>query len=873
MALTPGWRLGVYEVTEQIGAGGMGEVYRATDSNLKRSVAIKVLPASVAGDADRLARFQREAEVLAALNHPNIAAIYGLEKTPDFTALVMELVEGEDLSQHIARGAIPLGEALPIARQIADAVEAAHEQGIIHRDLKPANIKVRADGTVKVLDFGLAKAMDPAIGSSANAMNSPTLSMHATQAGIILGTAAYMSPEQAAGKVADKRSDLWAFGVVLLEMLTGRQAFGGETVSHVLAAVLKDAPDWTTLPAHTPATIRRLLRRCLEKDRKRRLDSAAAARLEIDDALTAPLREPDLLAGRAIGGGWRRALPVAAGAVLGAIIAVGAMWWRVHSPDVHESLGVRRLTISIPEDARISGGTGMRISVSPDGRTLIYTGATQLYRRAIDGFLVEPIRGTEGARFPFFSPDSQWIGFEADGHLRKVPTAGGLAMTICAMELGRGRWADDGTIIFSDSTRLYRVSAAGGVPQPIAGSDARSGETIILSDILPGAGAVVFQSGNTTDVLAMQTGQRKTLIEGVNARFVRPGYLVFSRDATIWAASFDVRTLTLTGSAIPVVEQVRVVPGVGVSLFTLTDDGTLAYMAGTAVLTKSIVSLDRRGRATPLTSARASYAEPRVSPDGRRLAVVVASGEGSDIWVYELDRGTRLRLTTTGLNRRPIWSPDGKRIAFMVIPNGGILSRAADGSGENEVLLKEQGQQFPDSVSPDGLTLIFNQGFSSRDLWKLPIGGKPSPLLTTPFSERTGAISPDGRWLSYVSDQSRRDEVYLRPYPDPGGTVAVSTNGGTQSVWSRDGRELFYRAGDSLMAIPIQNQPFQTGTPVPLFPLERRLYGDDLNVPGYDVFPDGKRFVAVLNDQPTTGEEIRVVLNWVEELKARVPTK
>ena len=552
LALTPGTRLGVYEIVMQIGAGGMGEVYRATDSNLKRSVAIKVLPASVAGDADRLARFQREAEVLAALNHPNIAAIYGLEKTPTFTALVMELVEGDDLSQRIARGPIPLDEALPIAEQIADALEAAHERGIIHRDLKPANIKVRADGTVKVLDFGLAKAMDPAGASSANAMNSPTLSMHATHAGIILGTAAYMSPEQAAGKPVDKRADLWSFGVVVLEMLTGQPVFTGETVSHVLASVLKIDPDWTVLPATTPAPLRRLLRRCLEKDRRRRLDSAVAARLDIEEALAAPLvadeaaAQPDAIPPAVL----KVLLAVMAALCVAAITTAILLYERAAPIDTR----LVKLSVAPPE-----GTTFDVVTVSPDGRWLAFTavdasGKLKLWVRPLDSVDARALPGTEGAAFPFWSPDSQQLAFTAEGQLRKIAVSGGPPQTISTGDSGRGAmWARNGMIVFTDGSTspLMQVSADGGAPSPLTRLDVSKHETSHRwPQVLPDGRHFVFTvRSSESDVPGIYLGsfdspsRTRLVAELSNAAYVTApsgiGYLLFARGRSLLAQPLD----------------------------------------------------------------------------------------------------------------------------------------------------------------------------------------------------------------------------------------------------------------------------------------------------------------------------------------------
>ncbi len=577
LALTPGTRLGPYEVVALIGAGGMGEVYRARDTKLNRDVAIKVLLPSVAGDPDRLARFSREAQVLASLNHPNIAHIHGLEESGGVTALILELVEGEDLAQRIARGPIPLDEALPIARQIAEALEAAHDHGIIHRDLKPANIKLRADGTVKVLDFGLAKAIDPAGSSSVQAMNSPTLSIHATQTGIILGTAAYMSPEQAAGKAVDKRSDLWAFGVVVMEMLTGRQVFKGETVSHVLAAVLKDEPDWTALPLQTPASVRTLLRRCLEKDRKRRIADAADVRLEIDDAPLAASGDGMRVGVPVPQAAWRLALPWAVvGALAAGLATVLVLWapWRKTMPPP----APLRLSAELGADVSLTFGLGDAMSLSPDGAVIAFVGQKgagdpQLYVRQLTQLQATALSGTDEAHSPFFSPDGQWIAFFADGKLKKIAVTGGSVVTLCDAPNGRGgAWGEDGTIVFLPNTAgsLMRVSSAGGMPEPLT-SLAEGEFTQRWPQVLPGGKAVLFSGGGVAAgawddaslvVQALPTGAR-TLVQrgGYHGRYLpsglgsperagrEGGHLVYLHDGTLFAAPFDLDRLAVTGPA------------------------------------------------------------------------------------------------------------------------------------------------------------------------------------------------------------------------------------------------------------------------------------------------------------------------------------
>jgi hypothetical protein len=700
VALTPGARLGVYEVTEQIGAGGMGEVYRATDSNLKRAVAIKVLPASVAGDADRLARFQREAEVLAALNHPNIAAIYGLERTSDFTALVMELVEGDDLSQRIARGPIPLDEALPIAKQIAEALEAAHEQGIIHRDLKPANIKVRPDGTVKVLDFGLAKVFD-STGSTGSATMSPTLSIHATRAGVILGTAAYMSPEQARGKVVDRRADIWALGAVLYEMLSGTRACGGEETSDTLAFVLTKEPDWTTLPAMTPEPIRRLLRRCLDKDHKQRLASASDARLEIEDALDDSTGEPPLprtaTAVRSIQM-WR-----AIAAVM-TVIAMSFAFW-VFRAKVPESAS--RVEAFLPGEAP----PGEYVSVSPDGRKLVVAAAGQLWVHDLGSVEWRRLPGTENGASPFWSPDSRYVAFAVENQLKKVDTTGGPPETLCTVSsnaAGSGSWSRDGVIIFGSwgggsGGPVWRVSELGSAATPVTDVDTSKGELYhtwptFLED---GTHFLYFRSG-PPEVAGMYAGSLDAKpVDQSHARILATeltpsyahGYVFFVRATTMMAQPFDRRRLQLTGTPVAIADPIRTT-WFGTEVFSVSTGGTLAYRTAPAVDNVQLTSVDRQGKVLSTVGPPSLQGAAGLSPDAKR-AVVRDSGYDipGDLWTVDVSSGRRTRLTFQRKNYSPgVWSPDGTRIAYAGGNLGDTLyEKASTGIGQEIELLKESG--------------------------------------------------------------------------------------------------------------------------------------------------------------------------------------
>ena len=902
LSLFPGTRLGPYEVTEQIGVGGMGEVYRATDTNLKRQVAIKVLPASVASDADRLARFQREAEVLAALNHPHIAAIYGLEKSDATIALVMELVEGPTLADRIAQGAIPLDEALPIARQIAEALEAAHEQGIIHRDLKPANIKVRPDGTVKVLDFGLAKAIDPAGPSSAGAMNSPTISLHATQAGMILGTAAYMAPEQAKGRPVDKRADVWAFGVVLYEMLTGARAFPGEDVSDTLATVLKFEPDWTRLPADTPPAIHRLLKRCLVKDPKLRLRECGSALVDIHEALSgsdpSPSGAPSMVVTPAAIP-RRSMLPVlAAAAALTAVVAV-ATWAVARNQATPDPQPTRRFTITLPPSDDLPAGRGNLLTLSPDGRTLVYMArrgntSTQLFRRPLDQFEGVAIAGTEGGSEPFFSFDGQWLGFNAEGSLKKVALVGGPPLTVAAAASLRGaNWGSDGRIVFGtegSGGRLMQAGASGGDATELLKIDGP--RRAWYPQVLPGGKAVLFTLSESTrdtgelHLLEVDTGAHRTILPAAAAGRVLPtGHLVFVRGGALWAVPFDLGRLEAVGTPVPVVEGVRVEGG-GAVQYAVADDGSLAYIPGTAASNeRGLMFVGRDGTSETLTVPARDYFALALSPDQTRVAVQIADGANADVWVAEIARGTLTRVTSdAGFDGTPLWSADSKTVVYASSRDQQWMlhRKAADGTGEAEVVAtfpKGVGRVRPYSWSRDGTTLVVEV---DSDIGVVPTSGKGQwkPLIHTSAYEGQPAVSPDGRWVAYLSSESGSGEVYLQRFPDLGDRRAISTGSGHRPTWSRDGRELFYLRGgppNAVMHVTVRATPdgrADIGTPEVL--TEFRFFSQNSAGRIYDVSADGKRLLVLTragDDGSTQSRQINVVLNWFEELKRLVPLK
>ncbi len=924
-----GQHIGPYQLAAKIGVGGMGEVYRACDTKLNRQVAIKVLLPAVANDPDRLARFSREAQVLASLNHPHIAQIHGLEDAPStdpgharILALVMELVEGPTLADRIARGAIPIDEALAIARQIAEALEAAHEQGIVHRDLKPANIKVREDGTVKVLDFGLAKALDQASGSDVAAMTSPTLSVHATDAGVILGTAAYMSPEQARGKVVDRRTDLWAFGCVLYEMLTERRAFEGDTLTDVLAAVVKHEPNWTRLPAETPLPIRTLLRRCLEKDRKRRVESAADARLEIDDGLAAPAVEmpvPKAVETLARPVAPSRRVALTAAMLAGVALVTAIVAWILMRPAPQAPVLSSRFAIVTPPAQPLNVSSNDRdLALSPDGRYLVYrfgggtTAGSPLMVRTIDQLDARPIADVRGAYAPFVSSDSRWIGFVENAAIKKVSIAGGAVITLAPLagETRGASWGDDNTIVFATddpTTGLRRVSADGGEPTLLTKPDvAQHEEDHLFPSVLPGGRGVLFTitAGGRADsaqvaVLDLKTGQRKTLVRGATqAEYVAPsagsgqaGYLVYAVADSLRAVRFDPVRLEVLSDPVTVVERMMTKPS-GAANYAASRLGTIVHVPDGAVEPTPISSLvwvSRNGIETPIAAPPRAYGPPRLSPDGRHVAVAFSDRGNTDVWILDLAQETLRRLTfSSGMDGLPLWTPDGRRIIFMSVRSGALngYSQAADGTGTVERLTTSKHSQWPISITPDAATLF---GFERRPPEMLDVvvahsttpkrpGASASPAEPPARALFDGAfpeISPDGRYLAYKSDESGRDEVYVRPFPQvDGGRWQISTTGGTRAAWARSGRELFYiNASMALIRVPVRttgSRTFTMGAPAKVFDA---TYAEPNPSRHYDVSPDGQRFLMLkesVADPNATPASMVVVQNWFEELHTRV---
>ncbi len=910
MAILPGRRLGPYEILSAIGAGGMGEVYRARDTKLGRDVAIKVLPEAFAHDPERLSRFQREAKMLAALNHPNIATIYGLEQSGGTSYLVMELVSGETLQERVKReGAVPIEEALKIAVQIAEALEAAHEKGIIHRDLKPANVKLTPEGKVKVLDFGLAKAFSGDT-SIEDMGNSPTLSMAATMQGVILGTAAYMSPEQAKGKAVDKRTDIWAFGAVLYELLTGKPAFHGEDVGDILASVVKTEPAFEALPANISPSIRVLLQRCLRKDRRQRIPDAAILRIEIEDAIAAPKDSGATQAAPATRG-WRErvAWAVVAGVLALTTIAF-AISFVLRAPKPPPPM---RLSADIGADASLYTTNGASAILSPDSMrlALVATGSDQkrrIYLRSLDQLQANALSGTENARGPFFSPDGQWIGFFADQKLKKISVQGGSAVTLCEATDDRGgSWGDDDTIVFTKdlTSPLSKVSSAGGTPQPLTMLDKQTTEnTQRWPQMLPGAKAVLFTSSNTggsigiqnSDIVvySMATGQRKTLQRGGSyARYLPSGHVVYMHEGTLFAVPFDMKRLEVTGQPAPILEGVANTPINAGAQFSFSDAGNLVYVAGSSGgQTVSIYWMDREGRFTPLRETPDNYINPAFSPDGKRLALGINDGKKFDIWVYEWERDTLTRLTFAGEgNAFPVWTPDGQRVVYSSEEKGGEFNLwwiRADGAGDAQRLSESKSSQYGGSWRPDGKILAFFQkdpDTGGYDVMTLPIEGddksgwkpgEPKSFVNSTFTEVYPTFSPDGRWLAYESNESGNYEVYVRPFPGPGGKWQVSTGGGVMPKWSRNGKELFYRTMDDKIMVATytsSGDSLRADKPQLWSPGQFTAVGNYLN---FDPHPDGKRF-AVLKT-PGSGQtaalnHVIFLENFFDEVRRRTATQ
>ncbi len=874
MPLSVGDRLGPYEVLEPIGAGGMGEVYRARDTRLGRDVAIKV-------SAERFSdRFEREARAVAALNHPNICHLYDVG--PNY--LVMELVEGES-----PKGPLPLEEALRIARQIGDALEAAHEKGIIHRDLKPANIKITPDGAVKVLDFGLAKTTNAASGA-ASPEDSPTISMAATQAGVILGTAAYMSPEQARGKVVDKRADIWAFGVVLYELLTGKRLFVGEDLTETLASVVKQE----TRLDDAPPQVRRLLRGCLEKDPKKRLRDIGDAWRLLEEA-PSPVPSRTKIARRA------------GGLAAGVLAIAGVLLWAPWRPSPPADRSLVRLDVDLgPEISLAPLGSGTRSSVilSPDGTRLVYAasisgGPQKLFIRGLDQPNAVELPGTEGVNFPFFSPDGQWVGFGTGaGKLNKISVEGGAVVPLCDITFFSASWGEDGNIVIGEiaGNPLVRIPSSGGAATPL--TELASGEASHgYPQILPGGKAVLFTAymGGPDvdkafiDAFSLAGRRRKTLVRGgTSAHYVSGpdgvGYLVYTKKATLFAIAFDLERLETRGTAVPVLDGIAFEPLGNAAHYGISRNGTLVYRkaGGAAAKRFTVRWLDAAGELEPLVTKPGNYRDPHLSPDGKRLALAIGDAANADIWIYDRQRDAWTRLTSGGWYGNPIWSPDGLYIVFGSF--SGMLWTRADGAGQPQALTHGRNNQIPVSFSPDGKRLGYTEresGSTSWQIWTVPVeesggqlrAGMPEQFLHTQFSDAGPFFSPDGRWLAYQSDESGHDEVYVRAFPAPGqaGKWLISNSGGESPMWSPKEHELLYQSGDQIMTVKY------TASGDSFLPEKPRVWLSKLGgSKDFDLAPDGKHLVVVMPaedtpEAPKAEHEVTFLFNFIDYLRRRVP--
>ena len=916
MSLSVGARLGHYTVTAKLGEGGMGEVWEATDTKLNRQVALKILPEAFATDPDRLARFQREAQVLASLNHPGIAAIYGIEEQDNTRALVLELVEGPTLADRISRGPIPLDEALPIAKQIAEALEAAHEAGVIHRDLKPANIKVREDGTVKVLDFGLAKALDP--NPTGDPSQSPTLTAAATQMGVIMGTAAYMSPEQARGKPVDKRADIWAFGCVLYEMLSGHRAFGGEDISVTLADVIRAEPSWERLSGDLPPLLLTFLKRCLRKDPRERMRDIGDIRLALDGAFDAAVSPSPELKVRLYATGRPWAL-VAAGLLVGAVAAAAATWGLVGSSASIHRTSYLQIDLAPADQLGSTGGgqltqnqalSRVALAVSPDGRQIVFAGMSggteQLYLRSLGASEALPISGTDGAMNPFFSPDGKEVGFWAGDQIMKVALAGGPPVPLASTSAREGfgaSWGETGTIVFATRRGgLVAVPAAGGTATVVIAPDEEpTGTSYRLPWMLPGGDAVLFTRVDSERrwehaqivLYSMDTDQLTVLVEeAANPMYVPSGHLLFVRFGVLWAAPFDLAALEVTGPEVPVIEDVTQSAGIsniaantGASQVAVSPSGTLVYLSGGLLSpdARELTWYDRMGVRTPLGLPPGEYWTPRVSPEGLRVAV--ADAQVDQAIIFDVRRGVPQRLPGRAANIGA-WMPDGSRILFRGDTEdsglGSLYWQATDGT-EAERLTTSTVLPFVGAVTEDGRTLLFVEANRDRqsDILMLRLdqpGETPVPLFDSPANEMYPALSPDGRWLAYAHDESGQFEVHVVRYPELDEGVQVSTAGGYMPAWSPGGDELFYlRRGSSsseeavMMAAAVSTTDrFSPEAPRELF---RGHFQHSRQTRTYDVAPDG-RFLMVERDTGSLASRatsLQFIENWTEELKERVP--
>jgi Tol biopolymer transport system component/tRNA A-37 threonylcarbamoyl transferase component Bud32 len=898
MPILPGRRLGPYEILSAIGAGGMGEVYKARDTRLDRVVAIKVLPAHLADRAELRERFDREAKTIASLNHPHICTLFDTGHQDDIDFLVMEYLEGETLAQRLQKGALPIQQVLQFAIEIADALDKAHRKGVTHRDLKPGNIMLTKSGT-KLLDFGLAKLKQDVAPANVPLSELPTAIDPLTAHGTILGTLQYMAPEQLEGKEVDARTDIFAFGVVVYEMATRKRAFEGKSQASVISAIMSSDPvPMSSLQPMTPPALDRVVKACLAKDPDGRWQTASDLARElkwIAEGVSQIMSAPTTAAKgfRALG---RRALIPGLGALLlVAVIASLAAWNLKPAPPQP----VTRTVIDLPPGQQLADlENGPAVALSPDGTQLAYVarqgGTQQLYLRAMNSIEARPIFGTEGAIYPFFSPDGQWVGFFAGGKLMKVSVTGGATQNLGDALLPRGAsWGRQGMIALAPTnvSVIQQVPDSGGTPQPL--TRRQNGEVSHRwPEFLPGGKAVLFvASANTGSwpsaqvaVQSLGAGERRNLVQGggMYPRYAPSGHLVYAQGGSLMAVPFDPQRLAVTGTAVPVVEGVLQSTVTGVAQYSFSSTGSMVYVSGGVQSAQSRLEwVSRNGAEQPVAAPARAYLNPRLSPDGRQVSVGIVEQE-SQLWLYDLSRETLTRLTFEGKqNLYPVWTPDGKRIAFQSSKEGPsgplkVFWQLADGSGGLERLTNSEDTGAPLSWSPDGQLLAYIEitPTTGYDIWVLRMSDrKAQPFLRTPFNESVPRFSPDGRWLAYVSDESGRYEIYVQSYPGPGGKSQISTDGGTEPVWNPNGRELFYRIGDKMMAVDITTHPgFTAGKPRTLF--EGQYVPTPATFPNYDVSSDGQRFLMLkrVEQAEAAPTRINVVLNWFEELKQKVPT-
>jgi Tol biopolymer transport system component/predicted Ser/Thr protein kinase len=887
MTLAAGSRLGPYEIVAAVGAGGMGEVYRARDTRLERTVAVKVLPAHLSSSPEVRQRFEREAKTISSLSHPHICALYDVGNQDGVEYLVMEYLEGETLSERLGRGPLPAEQVLRYGIEMADALDKAHRQGIVHRDLKPGNVMLTKSG-VKLLDFGLAKVVAPASQQSGvTALPTMAHGQNLTQEGTILGTFQYMAPEQLEGKEADVRTDIFAFGAVLYEMATGKKAFSGSSQASLISAIMKEEPaPIATVQPMTPPALDRVVRTCLAKDPEERWQSAhdikselawiaqAGSQAGVAAPVVASRRRKDRLA-------WG-----VAGAVAGALLAAAATWSVLRSRPA-ESRPVTRVAVPIPAGDSFVTDKYSTVAISPDGRRVVYVGrrsdTRQLFLRSLDAAEAAPIAGTEGAYSPFFSPDGQWVGFWADGKIKKVALSGGAPVTVCdcgvADHMNGATWGPDDTIVFTQrwAGELFRVPASGGAPQPVTKISAK-GENRghLWPEFLPGGKAVLFTiytGGSLEDyaiaVVSLATGEQKTLIKGGTfGRYAASGHILYARGGTLFAVPFDAGKLEVTGAAFPVAEGVSENTNGGAG-YALSKNGTLLYATGGMLLPEcSLLWVDRQGTAIPVTKIKRPFSKPSLSPDGKRVALTVEA-ETYDIWVLDIGRDSLTRLSFGKDDGNPVWSPDGKRVVYQSSQAGAynLYFRQSDGSGSEERLTSDQDASTAVSFSPDGNLLVFQKiraGVPEIWVYSFEKGSSPRPFLQGPFRRGGGELSPDGRWMVYESDESGKVEVYATAFPGPGGKWQISTEGGRSPLWAPNGREIFYRKDKKVMRVAVTTAPaFSASRPELLFE------GD---YEGWDIARDGQRFLMVKDEAAESApKHLNLVLDWFEDLKLRAP--